>query len=230
MSRTSAAIHPNGHPTRSLVTPDKTRRGHRQSLRHLPDTILEWRCKSSRRHALGRHIRAPKTQRWHHCPSQSRLLHRAAAAAADIVTTAQLPAQQGSAPRSPAAGHQVQVWSPLDLGPRPPRAGSRSPHQSTTRGSGQPQAPRAAASGNGEQTVMTSYKVSLRSSILEPMTRMGQDMILRPHRQADRICHSQRTPRKNPNRKRWIIATTMKRTSQTEDLAALLVVRAYRNG
>ena len=237
MSQTSEASYPNGHQTTSPVIPERTRPvipdKARQDLRHLPETILEWRCKSSRRHALGRHIRAPKTQRWHHCPSRSRLLHRAAAAAVDMVIIVQLPAQQGSAPRSPAAGHQVQVWSPLDLGLRHHRAGGRSPHQQTTRGSDQLLAARAAAFGASEQTVMTSYDRSLRSLTSEPMMRTGQDMILRPHHQADHTYRSQipiRTPRKNPNRRRWIIATRMKRTSQTEDLAALLLVRAYRNG
>ena len=84
---------------------------------------------------------------------------------------------------------------------------------------------------------------SPNSSTLAPTMKMGRDMIPRQHLLAD---HNFRSPTqmpmkirrknhlisaKNPSQRRWITATTMMmRTSQTEDLAALPVVRESRNG
>ena len=154
MSLTSAASFPNGHLTRSPVSPDTTRQGHRQGLRHLPETILEGRHHSRRqRHALACRIRAPKTHRWHHCPSCSRLLHQVPEAAADEVTVSpRVAVPQASAPRAHQADHQVPVRIPLGHEVRDRRESGRSPLHEETRGSGPHLAHHVAALAEEDET------------------------------------------------------------------------------
>ena len=156
MSLTSAASFPNGHPTtRSPVSPDKTRRGHRHGLRRLRETILEWRHHSTRpRHDHRRYTRVPKTHQWRLCLSRVRRLDRVLEAAADEVTASPKAAraQQGSAPRLLQAGHQVPVRTPLGHALRDHRESGRSPLHEETRGIGQDPLHHAAAPVGDDET------------------------------------------------------------------------------
>ena len=157
MSLTSAASFPNGHPTtttRSPVSPDKTRRGHRHGLRHLREIILEWRHHSSRRrHDLAYRTRVPRTHRWRLCPSHIHLLHRVREAAADEVTASPTKAvQHGPARRSRQEDHQVPARTLLGHAVRDRRESGRLPLNEEIRGIGQSQSHHVAAFAGEDKT------------------------------------------------------------------------------
>ena len=155
MSLTLADRFLNGHQTtRSPVSPDKTRRGHRHGLRHLRETILEWLHHSSRRrHDLAYRTRVPKTPRWHLCLSRIRRLHRVLEAAADeVIASPKVAIPQGSAPRARQADHQVPVRTPLGHAVRDRRESGRSPLHEETRGIGQDPLHHVAALAGDDET------------------------------------------------------------------------------
>ena len=153
-------------------------------------------------HDLDFHTRAPRTPRWHHCPSPSHLHHRVREAAVDTETISQetvaKAAPHGSARRALGPAGQAV------------RASSRSDREAHDRGRN-PQFPQEQTSGTGlrpaphevefvieEQTNVKWQQEEARAterspngSTSEVRMKTDRDMIPQPHHQADRNCRSQ---------------------------------------